>query len=97
MSWRDEDNDSMEHNDSNNNNVNESTGASASSQLLGSPHSSLSTTAVPSLLANGNNRLPLVNKENLFNTLPFLAPLSSPNRKKRGRPPLDDSNHFTRT
>jgi hypothetical protein len=43
------------------------------------------------------------NKENLLKAMPFLAPLSSPkdlsslSRKKRGRPPLDESNNFTRT
>jgi hypothetical protein len=53
--------------------------------------------------SSNNDRKEYDNKENLLKAIPFLAPLSSPkdltsaNRKKRGRPPLDDSNSFSKT
>lgn len=92
VSWRDDEVDNTESND-NNNNVTETNGF----PLL---------TQTPTPL-NGNH-IPGVergkgydNKENHLKSIPFLAPLSSPkdlssSRKKRGRPPLDESNHFTR-
>lgn len=95
VSWRDDDSENAESNDNNNNNV---TDGSVNSFPL------LSQTAIPS----NSSGLAMVggkgydNKENLLKTIPFLAPLSSPkdlssaSRKKRGRPPLDESNHFTR-
>lgn len=57
---------------------------------------------------NSCDRKEYDNKENMLKAMPFLAPLSSPpkdlsspssstSRKKRGRPPLDDSNNFTKT
>lgn len=57
---------------------------------------------------NSSDRKEYDNKENMLKAMPFLAPLSSPkdlssppssstSRKKRGRPPLDDSNNFTKT
>lgn len=57
----------------------------------------------PSPSGNGSDRKEY-DKENMLKAIPFLAPLSSPkdlsssaSRKKRGRPPLDDSNSFTKT
>lgn len=57
--------------------------------------------------ANNNDRKEYDNKENMLKAMPFLAPLSltsppkdlssSTSRKKRGRPPLDDSNTLTKT
>ena len=94
VSWRDDESDTAESND-NNNNVTDTTN--------NLPH--LSQTPVPSnsnQMAGAPTGKGYDNKENLLKTIPFLAPLSSPkdlsssSRKKRGRPPLDESNHFTR-
>lgn len=89
VSWRDDDGENPESNDSNNN-VTES-------------FPPMSQTPVPvnhNVGSNVGGKL-YDNKENLLKAIPFLAPLSSPkdlssSRKKRGRPPLDESNHFTR-
>jgi hypothetical protein len=99
VSWRDDDNENSDQNDSNNNNVNESIAASPSSQLLNASSSpqSASNPALSSLVSNGNNRELFDNKENDYKSLPFLASLNSPRARKRGRPPLDESNHLTRT
>lgn len=96
VSWRDDDSENPESNDSNNN-VTDTT-ANSFSHLNQTPISTNSNHISGS--ANGVDRRD--NKENLLKTIPFLAPLSSPkdlsssSRKKRGRPPLDESNHFTR-
>lgn len=92
VSWRDDESDNLESND-NNNNVTETT----------NNFPLLSQTPIASN-SNGNSTGKSYenNKENLLKAIPFLAPLSSPkdlsaaSRKKRGRPPLDESNHFTR-
>lgn len=92
VSWRDDENENPDSND-NNNNVTE-----ASNNF---PHLNQAPIASNS---NGTSTAKSFdsNKENLLKAIPFLAPLSSPkdlssaNRKKRGRPPLDESNHFTR-
>lgn len=92
VSWRDDESDTAESNDNNNN-------------VTDSPASfpTLSQTPVSStLISSAPAGKCYDNKENLLKTIPFLAPLSSPkdlsssSRKKRGRPPLDESNHFTR-
>lgn len=89
VSWRDDENENPESNDSNNN-VTETT---ANFPLLSQ------TPVASNGVSTGKS---YDNKENLLKAIPFLAPLSSPkdlsaaNRKKRGRPPLDESNHFTR-
>ncbi|CAO1393730.1 unnamed protein product [Diamesa hyperborea] len=98
VSWRDDDTDNPENNDNNNNTVTDSI-----------PYNHHITTTTPvqpihnhSHQSNTNGIKEYDNKENLLKTLPFLAPLSSPkdlsstSRKKRGRPPLDESNHLTR-
>lgn len=80
---------------------------SSSTHHLQSNHHA-ATQVGPSQSGSGNNgtndRKEYDNKENLLKAMPFLAPLSSPkdlsssaNRKKRGRPPLDDSNSFPKT
>lgn len=92
VSWRDDEGESPENNDSNNN----VTGDASNFPVL-------SQTPIPAnsnLISGSSNGKSYDNKENL-KAIPFLAPLSSPkdlsaSRKKRGRPPLDDSNHFTR-
>lgn len=90
VSWRDDESENPESND-NNNNVTENTNSfPLLSQTPIAPNGTSTTKSFDS------------NKENLLKAIPFLAPLSSPkdlsaaNRKKRGRPPLDESNHFTR-
>jgi hypothetical protein len=90
VSWRDDESENAENNDNNNNVTDTTTNFPLINQT---PISS-----------NGNSTgKSYDNKENLLKAIPFLAPLSSPkdlsaaNRKKRGRPPLDESNHFTRT
>lgn len=89
VSWRDDDGENPESNDSNNNNVTET--FPPLSQTPIPPNHNVGSTVGGKLYDN---------KENLLKAIPFLAPLSSPkdlsSRKKRGRPPLDESNHFTR-
>ena len=94
VSWRDDESENAESND-NNNNV---------TDTVTNNYPVLS----PAPVASNSNHISTAdrkgyeNKENLIKAIPFLAPLSSPkdlsslSRKKRGRPPLDDSNHFTR-
>jgi hypothetical protein len=111
VSWRDDENENAESNDNNNNNVTESntsfppSSTTSSSTHLQSNHQQQQqpsqVEASPS--ANGSDRKEY-DKENMLKAIPFLAPLSSPkdlssstSRKKRGRPPLDDSNSFTKT
>ena len=112
VSWRDDENDNTENNDSNNNNVTESNTSfphmepTPSSSTVSNTHHDLQRDA-SSHTGNVNScdRKEYDNKEN--KAMPFLAPLSSPkdlsssssltSRKKRGRPPLDDSNNFTKT
>lgn len=93
VSWRDDESENAENND-NNNNVTETTTNN---------YRPLSPAPIPlnsNHISGGSKGFD--NKENLVKTIPFLAPLSSPkdlsslSRKKRGRPPLDESNHFTR-
>lgn len=91
VSWRDDESENPDSND-NNNNVTETT----------NNFPLLNQTQIASN-SNGTSTVKSYdNKENLLKAIPFLAPLSSPkdlsaaNRKKRGRPPLDESNHFTR-
>ncbi|CRK90913.1 CLUMA_CG004602, isoform A [Clunio marinus] len=94
VSWRDDDSENPENNDSNNN-VTDTNNFPVLSQTPVLSNGSLSS------LNNGDSRK-YDNKENLLKSIPFLAPLSSPkdlssgSRKKRGRPPLDETNHFTR-
>ena len=100
VSWRDDDQNEPFENNDNNNNITASNGhhyPSLSSQ------SSLAQSTALLAAAAGNQRGIYDDKENLFKPMPFLtslAPLSSPkdlsSRKKRGRPPLDETNHFTR-
>lgn len=93
VSWRDDEGDSPENNDSNNNVPGDAPNFPV-----------LSQTPIPANsnhISGSSNGKSYDNKENLLKAIPFLAPLSSPkdlsaSRKKRGRPPLDDSNHFTR-
>lgn len=93
VSWRDDESDTAENNDSNNNVTDSSNNFPLLSQTSIPPHSNQ---------LSGAPTKGYDNKENLLKTIPFLAPLSSPKdlsssgRKKRGRPPLDESNHFTR-
>jgi hypothetical protein len=90
VSWRDDENENADSND-NNNNITEA--SNNFPHLNQAPSNSNGTATAKSFDSN---------KENLLKAIPFLAPLSSPkdlsaaNRKKRGRPPLDESNHFTR-
>jgi hypothetical protein len=91
VSWRDDESENPESND-NNNNVTETTNNFP--LLSQTPIASNSNGALTGKSYENN-------KENLLKAIPFLAPLSSPkdlssSRKKRGRPPLDESNHFTR-
>lgn len=91
MSWRDDDSENAESND-NNNNVTDT-----SYPLIGQTPIPSNSSGLAMVGGKGYD-----NKENLLKSIPFLAPLSSPkdlssaSRKKRGRPPLDESNHFTR-
>lgn len=91
VSWRDDESENPEANDSNNN-VTDTNNFPLLNQTQTLASNSNGTSTVKSY----------DNKENLLKAIPFLAPLSSPkdlsaaNRKKRGRPPLDESNHFTR-
>lgn len=77
VSWRDDEVDESENNDSNNN-VTET----SNSAFMGNTPATTSTNGPSITGANGK--------------VPFLAPSTSPgdyssvNRKKRGRPPLDD-------
>lgn len=93
VSWRDDESDNAESND-NNNNVTDSA-------INNYPVLSPAPIPTNSNHISSGDRKGYENKENI-KTIPFLAPLSSPkdlsslSRKKRGRPPLDDSNHFTR-
>lgn len=96
VSWRDDDGENPENNDSNNN----VTDAAANFPILSQTPVSTNSNQTAASSTNGE-RKGYDNKENLMKTIPFLAPLSSPkdlssSRKKRGRPPLDESNHFTR-
>lgn len=92
VSWRDDENENSESND-NNNNITES-----SNNFPLHCQTPIATNSNGSSTGKSFDS----NKENLLKSIPFLAPLSSPkdlsamNRKKRGRPPLDESNHFTR-
>ena len=108
VSWRDDDVENNENNDSNNNNtVTEALASSYNHHITATTvhptnnHSQLSPNHSATINGNGSERKEYDNKENLLK-LPFLAPLSSPkdlssaSRKKRGRPPLDESNHLTR-
>lgn len=77
VSWRDDDVDDNENNDSNNN-------VTESSPHIINPALPATTTTAASSTSNGK-------------VVPFLAPSTSPgdayssvNRKKRGRPPLDE-------
>lgn len=103
VSWRDDDGENPESNDNNNNNVTET---NSSFPLLAQP-SNHQSSALSSSSTNQSQMGPLSSerkeyddKENLLKAMPFLAPLSSPkdlsSRKKRGRPPLDESNNFSR-
>lgn len=91
VSWRDDDSETTESNDNNNNNVTDPTNNFPLHSQTPVPSNSIQTAG------KGYD-----NKENLLKSIPFLAPLSSPkdlsssSRKKRGRPPLDETNHFTR-
>lgn len=90
VSWRDDESENADNNDNNNNVTDTTTNFPPMNQTTIPPNS-----LVPS------DRKSYDNKENLLKSMPFLAPLSSPkdlsaSRKKRGRPPLDESNHFTR-
>jgi hypothetical protein len=113
VSWRDDENENAESNDNNNNNVSESNTSfpllaqtSSSSTTSSSTHHLQSNHQQQSQVepsGNGSDRKEY-DKENMLKAIPFLAPLSSPkdlsssaSRKKRGRPPLDDSNSFTKT
>lgn len=97
VSWRDDESDNAESND-NNNNVTDATNNFPLLSQTPIPSNSNHITGASS----GGDRKGYDNKENLLKAIPFLAPLSSPkdlsssSRKKRGRPPLDESNHFTR-
>ena len=110
VSWRDDDGENPESNDNNNNNVTETNSSfpllaqqpsnhHQSSTLSSSSSSTNQSQMGPSSLQQ-SERKEYDNKENLLKAMPFLAPLSSPkdlsNRKKRGRPPLDESNNFAR-
>lgn len=99
VSWRDDESEGPENNDSNNNVTDTSNNFPLLTQTqIPSNSNHILTTPI----SNGD-RKEYDNKENLLKSIPFLAPLSSPkdlssaSRKKRGRPPLDDSNHFSRT
>lgn len=89
VSWRDDENENLESND-NNNNITDNFPLLNQTPIATNSNGSSTGKSFDS------------NKENLLKSIPFLAPLSSPkdlsamNRKKRGRPPLDESNHFTR-
>lgn len=94
VSWRDDDSENAESNDNNNNNVTDIPNFPLLSQTPIPSNSMASSTS-------SDRKGYMDNKENLLKSIPFLAPLSSPkdlssSRKKRGRPPLDESNHFTR-
>lgn len=109
VSWRDDENENTENNDNNNNNVTESNTSfplmaqtSSSTHHLQSNHHASQVGATQS--GSSSNDRKEYDKENLLKAMPFLAPLSSPkdlsssgSRKKRGRPPLDDSNNFSKT
>ncbi len=109
VSWRDDENENTENNnDNNNNNVSDSnTSFPLMAQSSSSTHhqsNHLASQVGPSQSASVSGSKEYDNKENLLKAMPFLAPLSSPkdltsivSRKKRGRPPLDDSNNFTKT
>jgi hypothetical protein len=91
VSWRDDEAENTENND-NNNNVTDTNGFA----LLSQTPTPSNSNHIHGSVGKGYD-----NKENLLKSIPFLAPLSSPkdlssSRKKRGRPPLDESNHFTR-
>lgn len=107
VSWRDDDAENLENNDNNNNNVTDTNNSSfpllpqTSNHHQSSSSSSASSSTNQSQMGpSSHERKEYDNKENLLKAMPFLAPLSSPkdlsSRKKRGRPPLDDSNNFTR-
>lgn len=110
VSWRDDENENAESNDNNNNNVSESSSSfplmaqtsSSTHHLQSNHHASQVGPSQSGSGSSSNDRKEYDNKENLLKAIPFLAPLSSPkdlssHRKKRGRPPLDDSNTLSKT
>lgn len=112
VSWRDDENENTESNDNNNNTVSESSTSfpllaqtsSSTHHLQSNHHASQVGPSQSGSGSSNNDRKEYDNKENLLKAIPFLAPLSSPkdltssaSRKKRGRPPLDDSNSFSKT
>lgn len=112
VSWRDDESEnSPESNDTNNNNVTDASSPfptqAPSHHHHNHHHHHHQSSALAAAAAAGvshqegpSERKEYDNKENLLKAMPFLAPLSSPKdlsaRKKRGRPPLDDSNSFPR-
>lgn len=112
VSWRDDDGENPESNDNNNNNVTETNNSFPLMAQPSNHHQSSALSSSSSASSSSTNqsqmgpsslqteRKEYDNKENLLKAMPFLAPLSSPkdlsNRKKRGRPPLDESNNFAR-
>jgi hypothetical protein len=99
VSWRDDDSENNPESNDNNNNVTDSN-SSFPTQAPNHHHQSSSTALNHQEGPSHSERKEYDNKENLLKAMPFLAPLSSPKdlsaRKKRGRPPLDDSNNFPR-
>ena len=103
VSWRDDDQSEPFENNDSNNNVTHSAPNGHHYPSISSSQQSMAQSSALMAAAVSNQRGIYDDKENLFKPLPFLTaipPLSSPkdlsSRKKRGRPPLDETNHFTR-